>query len=99
MKLNEIVRSNLRTMERKSQAIRVKALPGTAEWEVTELMRSDASGLVASCPLLAEDEIELANAVLHRLNSDPHYYPAAIVLQAIQGINARIEKSQETKRA
>lgn len=57
--------------------------------EIEELQRADASGLVASCTHLEDDERELADTILNRLR-DISYHPSPIIYQAIRAINARL---------
>ena len=64
-------------------------------YEVEELMRADIAGLVANCPLLAGDEIELADAILSKLSDSPDYVPSPLVIDFIRGINARVHMSSK----
>lgn len=96
MKLKDIVTKKLANRLRESAPMAVADelfVCGQSQREIEEIMRSDASGLVLNCPLLSGDEVELADTILRKLSATPDYFPSPLLLQAIRGINARVQMS------
>lgn len=58
--------------------------------EMEELIAAREAGAISSCKFLAQDELELANFILRKVDVDPAYRLSMTLLQAIRSINAKL---------
>ena len=54
--------------------------------EIAELLNAGRANMIFNCPLLARDEIELANFIINKFDVDPLYLPSETLLQATRSI-------------
>ena len=59
--------------------------------EVAELLNARLANMLFNCRSLARDELELANFIINKLDTDPHYVPSETLLQATRAINKKLE--------
>jgi hypothetical protein len=64
---------------------RTKAYP-----EIAELLNAKRANVLLSAPLLARDELELANFIINMLELNNHFVPSMLILDAIRSLNAKL---------
>ena len=62
-------------------------------WDIAlnELILARATGMLATCHLLARDEVQLVGVVINNLDADPNYQPSDTMTAAIRAINRKFE--------
>ena len=59
-----------------------------------DLILARATGMLATCHLLAPDEVQLAGVVINNLDANPDYQPSDTMMAAIQSIIWKIAISR-----
>ena len=94
MKLEQLGHGNVVGANRMKLALpedgSFEAKRSMAHPEVAELLNARMANKLVNCRSLARDEIELADFISNKLDTNPHYVPSETLLQAIRAINDRL---------
>ena len=66
----------------------------TTDNPLDDLILAHATGMLATCHLLAPDEVQLVGVVINNLEADPEYEPSDTMMTAIQAIIWKIAISR-----